>query len=144
MIDNIKISWLENDHPGRSFSYRIEYNNKVLIFSTDAEYKDLSFQNLQPVMEFFKNADVLIFDAQYAFTESVKLKRDWGHSSPYVGIDLALDSNVKKLYLFHHEPNFDDFKLYRTLEHARKYLKNLGIRDELTIELAQEGVIIEL
>ena len=55
---------------------------------------------LQPVIDFFHGADLLIFDAQYAFTESVEMKRDWGHSSSFVGIDLALDAEVKKIGTF--------------------------------------------
>ena len=140
-IGDMQISWLENDHPGRSFSYRIESGGKVVVLSTDAEYKDLRPERLEPVISFFKDADVLFFDAQYAFTESVELKRDWGHSSSFVGIDLALDANVKKLVLFHHEPNYGDFQLASNLRQARAYLKNLEPGSSLEIELAYEGML---
>ena len=59
--ENITISWLENDHPGRSFSYRVDYKDTSIVFSTDAEYKDLSPQTLDPVIEFFHGVDLLIF-----------------------------------------------------------------------------------
>ena len=143
-LGEVKIYWLPNDHPGASYSYRIEYKDKVVVFSTDAEYKQLSFQALQPVEDFFKNADILIFDAQYAFTESVAMKRDWGHSSSMVGIDLALDANVKKLLLFHHDPTFSDEKLEKNLLQARKYLQNMEPGSKLYVDLAVEGAIINL
>ena len=141
--ENIKISWLLNDHPGKSFSYRIDYKDISIVFSTDAEYKDLSPKTLDPVIEFFHGVDLLIFDAQYAFTESVEFKRDWGHSSSFVGIDLALDAEVKRLLLFHHEPRFDDFKLVQIVEQARQYLKNCEPNSQLEIMLAYEGLTFD-
>ncbi|MBM75619.1 MAG: MBL fold metallo-hydrolase [Proteobacteria bacterium] len=143
-IGDVTIRWLENDHPGRSFSYRVEYKGASMVFSTDAEYKDLDPRKLQPVIDFFSDADLLIFDAQYAFTESVQLKRDWGHSSSFVGIDLALDAGVKTLALFHHEPTFDDFKLVSNLDKAKVYLRQMGALDDLDIILAREDLKINL
>ena len=77
----------------------------------------------------------MIFDAQYAFTESVEMKRDWGHSSSFVGIDLALDAEVKKLALFHHEPTFDDFKLIHNLDRAKLYSRKNGGDEDLELFL---------
>ena len=136
------MSWLENDHPGRSFSYRVEYQGHVVVLSTDAEYKTLDPAVLNPVLSFFSDADVLIFDAQYGFTESVQLKRDWGHSSSFVGVDLALDAGVKKLALFHHEPTSDDFFLVEVLKKAQTYLKNIEPDSGLEIILAHEGLVL--
>ncbi|MEE2959901.1 MAG: MBL fold metallo-hydrolase [Myxococcota bacterium] len=143
-LGNVKIRWLENDHPGRSFSYRVEYGGKAAVLSTDAEYKSLAPETLDPVLEFFDGADILVFDAQYGFTESVRMKRDWGHSSSFVGVDMALDAEVKKLALFHHEPNFDDFQLSDNLNQAKSYLQKLDPDSELEVFLAQEGTTIRL
>ena len=140
--DDIRVTWLANDHPGSSFSYRIEHDGKAVVFSTDAEYKDLSPKTLDPVMEFFQDADVLIFDAQYVFTDSVQMKRDWGHSSSFIGIDLALDANVKSLYLFHHDPMLSDSALIANLEQARSYLHNMEPGSPLHIDLSYDGMKI--
>ena len=142
-VDGVKVSWLENDHPGRSFSYRVEYQGHVAVLSTDAEYKSLDPAVLDPVLNFFSDADVLIFDAQYGFTESVQLKRDWGHSSSFVGVDLALDAGVKRLALFHHEPKADDFMLVNILKKAQAYLRNVEPNSELEIFLAHEDLVLE-
>ena len=142
--DDIRISWIENDHPGRSFSYRVDYDGGAVVLSTDAEYKDLSPKALNPVIDFFSGADVLIFDAQYAFTDSVKSKRDWGHSSPFVGIDLALDADVETLVLFHHEPNTDDFTLVEEAEKANTYLKAVEPQAKLKVVLGYEGSVFKL
>lgn len=143
-LGDVKVRWLCNDHPGGSYSYRVEYKGKVAILSTDAEYKQLSFQALKPVEEFFSNADILIFDAQYAFTDSVAMKRDWGHSSSMVGIDLALDANVKKLLLFHHDPVLSDEQLEENLFNAHRYLENMEPGSQLEVDLAIEGDVFKL
>jgi len=141
---DIRVTWLENDHPGQSFSYRVDYGGSSVILSTDAEYKDLSPKVLKPVIDFFSGADVLIFDAQYAFTECVELKRDWGHSSQFVGIDLALDAQVKQLILFHHEPTSDDFRLVEDAEKSKKYLKTMDPDSEMEVLLGIEGMTFHL
>ena len=143
--EDIFVSWLANDHPGTSFSYRIEHQGKAVVFSTDAEYKDISFKAMSPVIEFFRNADVLIFDAQYVFTDAVQMKRDWGHSSSFVGIDVALDAEVKSLYLFHHDPMHTDATLLKNLNQAHQYLRNMEPDSNLHIDLAYEGqhIILE-
>jgi phosphoribosyl 1,2-cyclic phosphodiesterase len=142
--EDIAVSWLANDHPGTSFSYRIDYKGKTVVFSTDAEYKDMSFKAMSPVMDFFRGADLLIFDAQYVFTDSVQMKRDWGHSSSYVGIDLALDAEVKKLLLFHHDPMKTDQVLIENLVQAQKYLRNMEPDADLEIDLSYDGQYIRL
>ena len=113
------------------------------MLSTDAEYKTLDPAILDPVLEFFRDADVLIFDAQYGFTESVQLKRDWGHSSSFVGVDLALDAGVKRLALFHHEPTSDDFFLVEVLKKAQTYLQNVEPGAELEVLLAYEDLVLD-
>ena len=93
----------------------------------------------------FKGADVLIFDAQYVFTDAVQMKRDWGHSSSFVGIDLALDAEVDTLLLFHHDPMHTDATLLQNLNQARQYLVNMEPGSKLNIDLAYEGqhIILE-
>jgi ribonuclease BN (tRNA processing enzyme) len=142
--EDVFVSWLANDHPGTSFSYRIEHQGRVVVFSTDAEYKNISFKAMSPVIEFFKDADVLIFDAQYVFTDAVQMKRDWGHSSSFVGIDLALDAEVDTLLLFHHDPMHTDSTLLQNLNQARQYLVNMEPGSKLNIDLAYEGQHIVL
>jgi len=100
-IGNLKITTKLMDHPGKSTAYRFESNGKIIVFATDAEYFDLNHNSLLQKFEFFNNADVLIFDAQYPFDEIIK-KQNWGHSSAFIGIDIAVESNVKKIIFTHH------------------------------------------
>ena len=58
--------------------------------------------------------------------------------------DIAAKYNVKKLVLFHHDPNYDDEKLNSVISNARTYLNvNKKIRNELDVDLATEGMSFE-
>ena len=63
--------------------------------------------------EFFRNADVVIFDAMYSLAEAISVKADWGHSSNIVGVELCQLAEARHLCLFHHEPALDDAALAR-------------------------------
>ncbi len=141
--DDIRVSWKEMCHPDKSFSYRVEYKGKSVIYATDAEYKNLSAEELKPNVEFFRDADLLIFDAMYTFGESIE-KTDWGHSSTFIGVDLAVDANVKKIVFYHHEPNYSDFKLVDILRQSEKYLKPIAPDSNLQMQLAQEGMTLSV
>lgn len=142
-LGDVRISWKEMDHPGRSFTYKVEYKGKALVFSTDSEYKRLDEDYLQPTVDFFTDADLLVFDSQYTMVECLE-KEDWGHSSTFIGIDLALRARVKQMAFYHHEPNYDDFKLQEILESSRDFLNAVAPEGELQLCLATEGQAIEL
>jgi ribonuclease BN (tRNA processing enzyme) len=114
-----------------------------VVYATDAEYKKLSSNDLNPTIEFFRDVDLLIFDAQYTFIEGVE-KEDWGHSSTFIGVDIALEANVGKLAFYHHEPTYTDFKLVSVLEQTRKYLAAIAGDSDLECFLAREGETIDL
>lgn len=122
-VGPMSVRSMELNHPGRSFAYRIEEDGASLIYATDVEFKDISNA---PVMEryydFFRNGDALIFDAQYTLPESWG-KEDWGHSSAFIGVDIATTVGIKKLILFHHEPTYSDDKIEsEVLSESRGYL----------------------
>ncbi len=55
---------------------------------------------------------------------------------------LALQAEVKALYLFHHDPNHDDAKISQMLTHARALVA--ARNGQLQVEAAREGVTVEL
>jgi len=53
--------------------------------------------------------------------------------------------NIKRLILFHHEPDYNDNKLDAVLSNAKLYLgMNPSRRGKLTIDIAREGMEIEI
>jgi len=142
-IGDVKVTWMEMCHPGRAFAYRIEYNGRSVIYATDAEYKSLRKEELQPYVDFFQDADLLIFDSMYTFGEGLE-KRDWGHSSTFIGVDLAVDANVKQIAFFHHEPRYSDAKLVDIFSQTKKYLKPIAPGSRLEMFLAHEGLAVDM
>ena len=100
----IKLTATKYSHRGDAYGYRIEEGGKVLVYCTDVEHKDGIDSN---VVALSRNADLLIHDAQYT-TEELKGKKGWGHSSWEQAIEVAKQAGVKKLALFHHDPDHND------------------------------------
>lgn len=73
----VKFSYREHIHPGGAFSYRLECNGKTIVLCTDLEHGKEIDQN---VIDFCRDADLLINDAQYTDEELAK-HPGWGHSS---------------------------------------------------------------
>jgi phosphoribosyl 1,2-cyclic phosphodiesterase len=142
-IGAVDIETIPLHHPGGSFGYKISRKGKTVVFATDAEYKELSIDALQIYVDFFNNADLVIFDAQYTFFENFE-KEDWGHSNVFTGIDIALKAGVKKLVFTHHEPTDNDMQLLENLQKAREYLETVKFNSDLQLDIAFEGLSIKL
>jgi ribonuclease BN (tRNA processing enzyme) len=98
---------------------------------------------MSETIEFYKNADVLTFDSQYTFVESVN-KIDWGHSSIQIGIDLAKHSRVKKVVLFHYDPTYSDKKIYEIVKVGISYKNTVYPDSEIEVIPSYEGLEITL
>jgi phosphoribosyl 1,2-cyclic phosphodiesterase/ActR/RegA family two-component response regulator len=90
----------------------------------------------QRVIEFLKDAEVLIVDAQYDDDE-YQSHVGWGHGCVDDVVALALFARVKQLFLFHHDPDHDDDQISRMLEWARKLVALQG--ESLAVDAAREG-----
>lgn len=143
-LNDIRIINKRMRHPGGCFGYRIEENGKSFVFTSDCEFNIDEIDRIDTYRDFFSNADVVIFDTQYTFEESID-KIDWGHSSASIAIDITSKFNVKKLILFHHDPDYSDEKLDSVLTNAKAYSgMGFGRRGSLDIDIAYEGMEINL
>src|SRR5574344_1015602 len=129
-------------HPGNSYSYSFEQDGKKFIYATDVELQEKDFDKDIPSNHFFEDADVLVLDSQYTVEEAIQ-KEKWGHSAFCYAIDFANAWNIKSLYLFHHEPTYDDKKIYSILQAARWYASYTA-HTNVKVYLAIEGQEIEL
>ena len=93
------------------------------------------------LVEFLKDTDVLILDAQYT-DEKYQEHIGWGHGALSRVVSLALEARAKKLFLFHHDPAHDDHKIDEMLERARFLVVESG--RQLEVEAAREGAEIWL
>ena len=149
------------NHPILCLGYRFEYKGKSIITAYDNE----PFRNLFPtdpedpgydedtaregelaakeesdkLLNFFQSADVLIHDSQYTSAE-YKKHLGWGHSSFEHAIYTAKQAKVKKLVLFHHDPNRTDEQLEKL---EQKYQNRIPKKTAMKIIMAREGLTIE-
>jgi len=141
-IAGFQIKIIKQNHPGVSYGYSFERDGKKVVYSTDAEHDKNAESNNYPFLDFFRNADLLIFDAQYILVHNMDLKKDWGHSSNIIGVELAVKAGVKRLCLFHNEHAYHDEILEQLLKDTRRYLKIRDASSSLKIELAYDGLEI--
>jgi len=142
-IGPVALETIPLNHPGGCYGYRVSHAGKTVVFATDSEYKDPSSEALQSYVEFFKDADVVIFDAQYSMEENVE-KEDWGHSNMFTGIDMALEAGAGKIIFTHHDPVNKDARLWDNLRQAKEYLSVQGADNKLQLELAVEGPYVKV
>lgn len=110
-IAGFKVTPKLQQHSGDSYGYRFEKEGKIVVYSTDSEHKLEQTGHTQAFVEFFRDADLVLFDAMYSLTDTISVKEDWGHSSNIVGVELCQMAGVKHLCLFHHEPIYEDEQL---------------------------------
>ena len=116
------------NHPkDGSFNFRIECDGHALVFATDVEQFVGSDQRL---MKFAEGCDILVHDAQYSLEQYLQCQ-GYGHSHFEMACEAALKAKVKKLLLFHHDPNNNDEALEEMLKSAKSLFN--------AAELAYEG-----
>jgi phosphoribosyl 1,2-cyclic phosphodiesterase len=143
-IAGYSIRCIKQNHPGDSYGYSFERDGKKIVYSTDAEHKKDAEADEYAFVDFFRNADLLIFDAQYTLLDALDMKENWGHSSNLVAVEMAVRAGVRRLCLFHSEHTYDDERLDSFLAETRDYLKIYAKEQPLTIDLAADGLEIEV
>ena len=119
-VAGVKVTAAPQFHSGDSYGYRFEHDGKSFVYSTDSEHKLEDRRETERFVEFFRGADLVIFDAMYSLAEAISVKADWGHSSNVVGVELCQMAQAKHLVLFHHEPANNDSAIDALLKDARR------------------------
>jgi phosphoribosyl 1,2-cyclic phosphodiesterase len=143
-IAGLRVRAKRQHHGGDSYGYRLERSGKVVVYSTDSEHKQDDPEEVKAFVEFFRDADLVIFDAQYSLADAISVKEDWGHSSNVVGVEMCQLARARGLCLYHHEPIFDDERIARLLAETRR-LEEIT-RDDHRVEVwaAYDGLEIAL
>jgi len=143
-IAGLRVTNMLQPHGGDSYGYRFDSGGKTVVYSTDAEHKIDSADDTRDAVAFFRDADLVIFDAMYSLAETVSVKEDWGHSSNIVGVDLCHRARVKHYCMFHHEPIFDDDMIHRVLAETVRYEQLTRDGHELQVSSAYDGLVIDI
>jgi phosphoribosyl 1,2-cyclic phosphodiesterase len=121
------------NHTSLCLGYRFEYGGQMVctaydtepfynVFSDSArnrpsrsglacEGAQIAREENQRLIDFVQGADLLIHDAQYTQVEYERGHVGWGHSSIEHAIETAERAGVKRLALYHHDPNRGDDEL---------------------------------
>jgi phosphoribosyl 1,2-cyclic phosphodiesterase len=142
MLEEVEISFKKMNHPGNSYSYKLRQGNRNFIYATDTGLSAEDFHKNGENAAFFENADIIVIDAQYTLGEAIE-KYNWGHNAFSLAVDFAANWGIKHLILFHHDPAYDDRKLFGILQSAGWYMDRMGIKG-IEISLAMEGMEIQL
>lgn len=145
-VAGAQVRALLQNHEGDSYGYRFEKDGKSVVYTTDSEHKPEDIEGEQRFADFFRNASLVIFDAQYSLAEAVSLKEDWGHSSNIAAVELCHLGGAEHLLLYHHEPAYDDNTLYRVWQETIRYEELVRQEDApvLKISSAYDGLEINL
>jgi len=139
-IGRCAITSLALYHPGTAYAYRFDDGESVFVFASDGEYKSLNDEGLRKFVEFFNEADALVFDCQYSLRDVLLSKSDWGHSSAMIGVEIAERAKVKRLITTHYDAPDTDDQIYSVVESARRYAEITPTPGAIEIMVGTEGL----
>jgi len=143
-VDGIRVTPKLQMHSGDSYGWRFEAGGRCLVYSTDSEHKLEQPEETLAFVEFFREADLVVFDAMYSLADAISVKADWGHSSNIVGVELCQRARARRLALFHHEPAYDDATIERVFGETRRFEELTRDGHAVEVLAAYDGLEIEL
>lgn len=143
-IAGCRVTAKRQHHSGDSYGFRIECGGKTVIYSTDTEHKMDDRAQTQGFVEFFRDADLVIFDSMYSLADAMSVKEDWGHSSNVIGVELCQMAHARRLCLFHHEPVFGDERLESILHETRRFEEITRAAHVVEVLSAYDGLEVQL
>lgn len=132
-------------HPGGVYVYRITWRGKSVVYATDTEGYVGTDRRL---VQFAKEADILIHDAQYSEEHyrgglaGFPATQGFGHSTVTMACEVAAAARVGQLVLFHHDPAYSDAVVAGMETFAQEHLlKAQAAYEGLEIRLSDPGKI---
>jgi phosphoribosyl 1,2-cyclic phosphodiesterase len=121
-INGAVIKTARLNHPQGCAGYRIEADGGVFVLATDTEPGSPAYD--RALRSLARDADLLLYDSQYTPRQSQGEKKGWGHGSWQEGVRIARECDVKRLVLFHHDPDSDDAFVDSLVAQAQKKFPN--------------------
>ena len=130
-------------HPNGGYGFKVIENGVSFVFIPDNEldYRHEGGLTRDEYIDFVRSADLLMHDSQYS-DEEYRLKRTWGHTPFSTTVRLGVDAGVKRLGLFHHDPDHSDCELDRFEESARTQVSTGN--SDVEVFAVREGMEISL
>ena len=143
-----KVSFMHLNHPGVCVGFRIEAQGKIITYLSDHEGfarlggdSDLARRQDAMIADFARGSDLLIKETQYT-EEEYSSRKGWGHSTYRDSAQFAAESGVKRLALFHHDPDHTDELMDANVAYCRAILAESGSKTDCFA--ATDGLRIDL
>jgi phosphoribosyl 1,2-cyclic phosphodiesterase/CheY-like chemotaxis protein len=150
-VGAVRVDACFSNHPGVCVGYKLYTANGTIVYLPDNESFNKETAKAhggalprtleKSITDFIHEADVLILDSQYT-SDEYQSHVGWGHGCVDDVVQLAISGQVKRLFLFHHDPAHDDRAVSKKLMHARAIAQNAG--GTLRVDAAREGEQIVL
>lgn len=147
-IDGFLVEAFRLRHPGTTLGYKLvpARGGRTIAYLTDNELGPGGSYDVPPewrreLVRFLGGVDTLIHDGMYS-EAMIESRAGWGHSTPEQAVDLAAEAGVRRLVLFHHEPEHDDGAVDALVIGARSYAAARA--PGLQLEAAMEGMSLTL
>jgi len=142
----VRITAMDVRHPGGALAIKITDKSGAAVYISDNELGSggdtlagSSETWRSDLVAFIRGAKVLIHDATYS-TEEYDLHRGWGHSTPEETTELAMESEVEQLVLFHHKPDRTDDEVDAAVKRCESLVQKSGAK--MTVVAAAEGMTV--
>ncbi len=130
--------------PGGSISYlpdvelfqRLRDRWKADTKVVPREDRETAPEEDRSLVDFIRGSDILILDSQYDAAEYDR-HVGWGHSCVEDSVAFALQAGVRRLFLFHHDPDHTDEQISRMVARARQMAAFR--HSDLIVDAAREG-----
>jgi phosphoribosyl 1,2-cyclic phosphodiesterase len=147
-VGTFRVRAMKLRHPGTTLGYRLmpRPGGAGMAYLTDNELGPGGHYHTAPswrkeLIAFLQGVELLIHDAMYT-PEELEEHRGWGHSTFEEAVALAGEAGVKRLVLFHHEPEHGDEAIDALVAAARRQARAKGMPAEVVA--AQEGMTLTL
>ncbi len=142
-IHSVSVIPIRISHPNQGMGYKFLESGRSFVFLTDNElaYKHPGGLEYQDYLDFVRNVDLLIHDSEFTEQEYETSKR-WGHSLYKDALKLAMEAQVKKFGLFHHNQDRTDLAIDEMVQNCRDIIHKNGAQVECFA--VSEGLEINL
>lgn len=133
-IGPFTVSAFLSKHPDQTLMFHITDGEKTCVYLLDSEIKLLTPTEYQELVAYCQDADIVIADASYTPAD-YEIRRGWGHSTMFEGMQLARDSGCKNMIFAHLSPFYSDEELTSWERHFEPGCHYI---------LAYEGLVLEV
>jgi phosphoribosyl 1,2-cyclic phosphodiesterase len=133
LFPGLRVRTVPLRHPNGATGYRLEMGGKVVCYVTDTEH--VPGEPDQNVLQLIAGADLVVYDSTYTDDEFPG-KVGWGHSTWQEGVRLCRQAGVKRLAIFHHDPDHVDASMTIIEQLARQAWNGASVaRDNMVVTL---------